>query len=163
AAQQGHGFAVVAEQVRTLAGEAGRSARDVSNGVAELRDGIAQVADAISAGEERLLETSRVAGEARTTLERLGLSISHTLELVSESASARAQHVGGIASLRDRLSALSAEKDKWASGFAEIEGAINEQVSAVDELSAARQQLLQLTQQLQTTATQIRDTTESSD
>ncbi len=163
AAEHGHGFVVVAEQVRTLAGEAGRSARDVSEVVAELREGIEKVAAAISSGEERIRQVTRAAGEARGTLDGLGPGLSSALELASETASLSKSQAARITSLHDSISALSAQQDHWAHGVEEIEGAVRRQTDALEDLSDAGQKLTQLTQQLRATTARVRETTHTGD
>jgi len=163
AAEHGHGFAVVADQVRTLAGEAGRSAREVSEVVAELREGIEKVAAAISQGEEQIRDVGRAAGEIRGTLDALGPGLSSALELASDTASLSQSQVARITSLRDSISALSAQQDGWASGVQEIEGAVRRQTETLEDLGNAGQELTQLTQQLRATTTRIRETKHAGD
>jgi methyl-accepting chemotaxis protein len=85
------------------------------------------------------------------------------LELASETASLSKSQVARITSLRDSISALSAQQDGWATGVEEIEGAVRRQTGALEDLGDAGQELTQLTQQLRTTTKRIRETTHAGD
>jgi methyl-accepting chemotaxis protein len=159
AAEHGHGFAVVAEQVRGLAGEAGRSARDVSDVVAELREGIEKVAVAISHGEDKIREVALAASEAQGTLGGLGPGLDSALELASETASLSKAQVARITLLQERIAALREQKERWVGEVEVIDGAVRIQADALDDLGASGQKLTELTQRLRETTTHIRETT----
>ena len=73
AGEHGSGFAVVALEVRKLAQESARAARDVGGAVDDVRAGVGAAAEAIRQGEARVMDVGGVASEAdRALAEVLG-------------------------------------------------------------------------------------------
>jgi methyl-accepting chemotaxis protein len=144
AADHGQGFAVVAEQVRTLAAEAGRSAREVEETVGEMKEGIDRVAETIAAGEQRIGEVAKSASEACATLSLAGPSLSQTLSLASETATASRKQSQGFATLASEFDSLTAQRDRWQQELQELRRSLESHLESLAELERLGSDLAQL-------------------
>jgi methyl-accepting chemotaxis protein len=112
AGEHGQGFAVVALEVRKLAEESARTARDVGAAIADVQGGVTAAAEAIRAGEGRVREAESVALDADKGIREM---------------------LAGIAALADEAAGLAGAADAQAARAATLSGAL----TAVDERSAA--------------------------
>ncbi|UCG86305.1 MAG: methyl-accepting chemotaxis protein [Gemmatimonadota bacterium] len=141
AAEHGEGFAVLAQQVRTLAGEAGQSARDLAEIVGEVREGIEHIAATIAAGEERIRDLATMAGQAHETLRHVGPSVSATLDVVDQAATVSRQQVEETGSLAAEISAFTDRSNHWSREVHEIRDRAAGQLNALVELSQTSEEL----------------------
>lgn len=144
AAEHGQGFAVVAEQVRTLAGEAGRSAREVTETIGEVRDGIDRVAETIAAGEQRIGEVAESASDACDALSHVGQSLSEAFSLASETAAVSRKQNEGITALAEEIHDFVSQQNRWAKHLQEIREQIESQHTALVELGRVSSDLTDL-------------------
>src|SRR3989441_5515633 len=86
AEEHGEGVAVVADEGRTLAAEAGKSAREVADLVRDLRTGIEAAARAMQSGETKVRDIGGVAAEADGALQELHQGVQLMGELVDATA-----------------------------------------------------------------------------
>ncbi|MCU7811628.1 MAG: methyl-accepting chemotaxis protein [Candidatus Thiodiazotropha sp. (ex Notomyrtea botanica)] len=80
AGEQGRGFAVVADEVRTLATRTQESTQEIQAIITRLQSGAEQAVDAMNSGRTRGHETAEQAKQAGVSLE----SITHAVDLISE-------------------------------------------------------------------------------
>jgi methyl-accepting chemotaxis protein len=149
AEEHGEGFAAVADQVRTLAGEAAESARDATHVVSEIQAGIKAVAVAMSKGESQVRDVGSVAEEAKTALDSIEQGAVKAAELVTattESSQAQAQRLSGLAERLSRVADISSTSSSGASSAAR---AMASQIAAMESLTHTGQQLADLAERLQ--------------
>ena len=144
AAEHGQGFAVVAEQVRTLAGEAGLSAREVTETIGEVRDGIDRVAATLAAGEQRIGELAKSASDACDALSQLGPSLSEAFGLASETATVSRRQNEVITTLADEVHNFVSQQNRWAKDLQEIRERIESQLTALVDLGRVSSDLADL-------------------
>lgn len=148
AEEHGAGFAAVAEQVRTLAGEAARSARDVAELITAVRSGIEAVASAMASGEARVRDVGSVAGEAEDALDEIHAGILKAVEVVTATAEISRTQAEGMSALAEQMSQmaeLSGRSSERATGAA---GAMRSQMDAMDSLNRTGRQLAALADRL---------------
>jgi len=148
AEEHGAGFAAVADEVRTLASEAARSAREVAELVSDLRTGIDAAVRAMHAGEARVRDVGAVAGEAEDALRELHQGVQVVAEVVDATVDVsrnQAERLAALAAaLQDvaRVSTTSASRADGAAVATRMQGA------AMTDLSTTSQQLAQLAERL---------------
>lgn len=144
----GQGFGVVAEEVRTLAAQAGRSAREVSELVSELQDGIGSAARAMSSGQQQVEDVVKVAREADDGLRELADGVRRTSDRVSTLAGGSRAQAEHLQSLRSALEQVSHTSAGAAASSDSAARAATLQSQAVQELARTAQQLAGLAERL---------------
>lgn len=150
AEEHGHGFAVVADQVRSLAGEAARSAREVVDLITEVRAGIDAAARAMAAGEEKVRDVGAIAGEAQTALEDLHRGVAQVATVIADTAAISRAEAERMATIAQNMSEMAAVSARASGGADSAATAMAEQISAMGALNDASKQLAQLAERLRT-------------
>ena len=148
AEQHGEGFAVVANEVRTLAAEAGKSAREVAELVSDLRTGIDAAARAMQSGEGKVRDIGAVAAEADGALQELHQGVQLIGDLVNATAEvsrSQAQRLASLAQSLQQVAATSAASSESANGAA---ASTQAQITSMGDLTVTSQQLAQLAERL---------------
>jgi methyl-accepting chemotaxis protein len=134
AGEQGRGFAVVADEVRTLASRTQSSAQEIEEVMSSLHSGIANAVDVMGNSHKMAQDTVKSSGEVRTALDAI-------VEMVAE-----------IATINNQISASSGQQTQVAktiddnvakineSGRATVDGA-QHTVKAIKEVAALTESL----------------------
>jgi len=88
AGEQGRGFAVVADEVRTLAGRTQQSTQEIQSIIASLQNGARQAVQAMEASETRTDEGVSMAARAGSALEAITRSVTTIADMSAQIASA---------------------------------------------------------------------------
>lgn len=136
AEEHGEGFASVAEEVRALATQAARSARDVAELVTEVREGIATVEVAMVGGEERVRDVGVVAGEARRSLDDVHQNASEAAGTVANAESQARDQVRHLEALTGALGEVWDVSDRVTGEAARAADAAAHQLDEVRHLQA---------------------------
>ncbi|HCL39373.1 MAG TPA: methyl-accepting chemotaxis protein, partial [Marinobacter hydrocarbonoclasticus] len=88
AGEQGRGFAVVADEVRTLAQRTGQSTEDIQTMITALQTGVSDVVSVMETGSKEATETERLATEAEQELQAILEAISSITDVNTSVASA---------------------------------------------------------------------------
>jgi methyl-accepting chemotaxis protein len=139
--ERGRGFAVVAEQVRALAGEAGRSAREVTDVLGEVQEGIEELEESVSAEEGKVDSVGAAAREATVALEGLSPKVSQAVGLAVQTAEVSQTQAAHMESLAGKMSQLVSHRSDWTDHTSEIVTALQQQVEALLELDQAGRDL----------------------
>ena len=146
--EHGEGFAVVANEVRSLAAEAGRSAREVAELLADLQAGIDATARAMQSGETKVRDIGAVAGEADGALQELHQGVQLMGDLVNATAEvsrSQAQRLVDLAHALTEVASISSAASERADGAA---ASTQAQITSMGDLTATSQQLAQLAERL---------------
>lgn len=144
----GAGFAAVAEQVRTLAGEAGRSARDVGELIQLVRAGVDAVARAMAAGEEHVRDVGVISDDARRSLEELHAAATQTADLVTAAAEVCRAQAAWMAEMAEMMSQVAQISVRSAQMATDASQAVRSQREALESLHHTGRQLAALAERL---------------
>jgi len=137
AGEQGRGFAVVADEVRSLAGRTQQSTTEIQSMIEKLRAGAQEAVDAILVGESTTQETLEQAGKAGEALTQIVQSITRIRDMntmVASAAEEQAMVAGEIDRSVVRISDLADESA----------GNSHQTAQASQELSSLGEELHQL-------------------
>jgi methyl-accepting chemotaxis protein len=148
AEEHGHGFGVVADQVRALAGEAARSAREVVGLISEVRNGVDAAAHAMAAGEEKVRDVGVIAGEAQAALDDLHRGVAQLAAVISDTAAVSRTEAERMATVAQSMAQMAAVSARSSSGADSAASAMAEQITSMGALNDASRQLAQLAERL---------------
>ena len=151
AGEHGQGFAVVALEVRKLAEESARAARDVGAAIADVQGGVTAAAEAIRAGESRVREAEGVALDADKGLREIFAGVAALAEEAASFAGSADAQADRLASLGSAFQALDATAAGWKAAAGAIadaaqrhETALASVAETLRELDAAAERLRSL-------------------
>jgi len=148
AGEHGRGFAVVAEEVRKLAEESARAAKDVASTIASVRENIAAAVDSMAHGEREVRGVGDVADEANRALGAMLEGIRRIADVITEAASvSRAQSVT-MATLSTTMTSVQGVATEASARAGTASHLATEQTQALTSMSATSRQLAELADRL---------------
>jgi methyl-accepting chemotaxis protein len=150
AGEHGRGFAVVADEVRRLAENAGDAAGEIAGLIGQIQDGTRSVVAIVSDGATRTEEGTSTVEQTREAFERIDAAIAQMDDRISEVSAASSQVATGAATLQNELSEVA--------GVAERSTAASQQVSAsTEQTSASTREIAASAERLQGSAGELQD------
>jgi methyl-accepting chemotaxis protein len=101
AGEQGKGFAVVAEEVRKLAEESARAAKEVTATIGTVRESIATAVQSMTEGEQEVRNVGDIATEANTALSAMLTGIERIADVIGEAADVSRKQSSAMADLSE--------------------------------------------------------------
>ena len=144
AGEHGRGFGVVAEEVRKLAEESGRAAREAATTLAEVRENIATAVHSMGESEQEVRGVGDVAASANLAIATMLSGIGRIAELVADAAeSARLQSAAmqHLVDVMDGVQGVSAEASSHARIAADT---ARQQTQSLERLVETSRELAQL-------------------
>ena len=148
AGEQGKGFAVVAEEVRKLAEESGRAAKDIAATISTIRENIGAAVESMREGARDVSDVGGIATEANDALGAMLSGIGRIAEVIGEAAQvSRAQSatMAGLAAAIENVQSVSVEAATRAETAARV---ATQQTASLEGLTLTSQQLAELADRL---------------
>ena len=148
AGEHGKGFAVVAEEVRKLAEESGRAAKDVAAMIATVRDTISSAVQSMAEGERDVRNVGQVAAEATQALGTMLDGIGRMAEVVATTANVSRTQSATMAGLSTAIQSVETVSDDTAARAEVAAHLAAQQTTALEGLSQSSQQMAELADRL---------------
>ncbi|HEU4585749.1 MAG TPA: methyl-accepting chemotaxis protein [Gemmatimonadaceae bacterium] len=155
AGEHGKGFGVVAEQVRQLAEESALAAKDIAGTVGTIRENIALVTDAMTAGEREVTNVGEIATQADSALSEILAGIESVALVITESAAVSREQASGLAELSEKIESIQALAGRAAARAGEATTAAEEQTGVIGALAHASLQLSESAGRLRSSITRF--------
>ena len=135
AGEHGRGFAVVADEVRKLAGQSAASAAEVSGVVEATAAAIAEVRQRLRAGSTRLGGVGEVSESGRNALASIVQGLERTVAFVERIAADAERQAGALGGLRGDMARVREIADASVERARQTAAAADAQWSAMEELA----------------------------
>jgi|GEM_PF-604338 len=156
AGEHGQGFAIVAQEVRNLAEESSRSAKEVFNLVQTIERGIKQAIENINknesvvAGQHKLIQDTT---SIFTAIVDSTKSIADQIQSFTEESRSMLESTQKIASTMENISAITQQS---AAGTEQVSASMIEQISSAEEMLAQAEKMSEIVQDLRRTIEVLR-------
>ncbi|KIV51494.1 hypothetical protein AM501_01535 [Aneurinibacillus migulanus] len=148
AGEQGRGFAVVADEVRKLAEEAGTAAGKIQHVIENIQSEIAQVAESMAGSttaSERSVESAREAG---TSFHQISEAIESLNRQMTEVSAAVQQIAAGSNQMTHSVQSVVKIAEETADSTQTVAGATEESHASMEEINASSVTLANLAEEL---------------
>ncbi len=141
AGDAGHGFAVVAEEVRALADQSAKAASDVTDNVRQIRNRVASASRAVEAGTQRMRNVEEVATSASAALAKIEGAVERVTDASGRVTRAVEANQMALISVRDAILGAKETAEGNAAGSQQVATAVEQTSSSVQDVSATAAEL----------------------
>ncbi len=135
AGEQGRGFAVVADEVRTLAGRTQQSTQEIQSIIASLQNGARQAVQAMEASETRTDEGVSMAARAGDALEAITRSVTTIADMSAQIASAAEEQTVVAEEINRNILQIAQVSDQNAAASTQTASSSTELARLAEELN----------------------------
>lgn len=148
AGEYGRGFAVIAEEIRKLATEAGHSAEEIAKIVKELQEGNAQVLASMEIAVKEIDSGKEVLAATGEALEEIVHVILEKVKQIQEISHLTQQQTRGAEELVKTIDEIAKVAQDNAASTEEVSDATAEQTASMERMAASVQELKALSDRL---------------
>ena len=148
AGEQGKGFAVVAEEVRKLAEESGRAAKDIAATIGIVRESIATAVQSMTEGEQEVRNVGEIATEANTALSAMLTGIERIADVIGEAADVSRRQSSTMAELSSVIHNVQSVSLEAAMRAQDASRVATQQTASLQALTQTSQELAALADRL---------------
>lgn len=136
AGEHGKGFSVVANEVRKLAEQSGRSANQISHLIAGIQQETSQAAVSMNTSTEKVEKGIELVSIAGDSFEEIVQSIQDASNQISEVSSANQQIAARSDLVLHKITTISEVAKQSAAGTQNVSAAAEEQLASMEEITA---------------------------
>ena len=136
AGEHGRGFAVVADEVRTLASRTGQSTDEIQSMISKLQEGTRAAVDAVKASQTLSVSTVEQASSANNSLNEIERLVSVITEMNSQIARATEQQTQAADEVNLRINDLSQSTEQSLDNTKQLNSASDKLKQSSTELSS---------------------------
>jgi methyl-accepting chemotaxis protein len=148
AGEHGRGFAVVAEEVRKLAEESARAAKEVATTISDVRENIAIAVQSMAEGGSEVRGVGEIADGANAALSTMLTGIGRIAELIAEVTTVSREQSTTMRHLAEVIDGVQGVSEEAAAQARDASGAATRQMRALEGLAATSRSLALLAERL---------------
>src|SRR5438270_13004535 len=148
AGEHGRGFAVVAEEVRKLAEESGRAAKEIAATISDVRENIATAVQSMAEGEIEVRGVGEIASEANTALSTMLAGIGRIAELIADVTTVSREQSATMRHLAEVIDGVPGVSNEAAVQARNASEAATRQMRALEGLAETSRSLALLAERL---------------
>ncbi|WP_017692579.1 methyl-accepting chemotaxis protein [Paenibacillus sp. PAMC 26794] len=149
AGEHGRGFEVVATEVRKLSDQSAKSAEQISVLVAAIRNGMNNASQSMGEVNAEVQEGIELVRKAGGTFEEIREAVSNVAGQTQEVSASIEQMAAGVGQINVSMKTIMEVTENAAAGTEEVSATSEEQLSAMQEIASAANDLSSMAEELQ--------------
>jgi len=133
----GQGFAVVAEEVKSLSEETAASAAEIEDRIVAVQDSTGDAVETVQRGRERVQDAADTVEEALAELDRIASRVEETDQSIREISDVTDEQAGSVQEAAHQIDAVAEISRETVAETAEVSTAADQQTEAVDTVTGA--------------------------